>query len=116
MNGQPSAASNGATTSAAGKLALERDRKRIVLRQRNLAVWQDGPRTPSGSLDSNMKKNTGFIKRVRQGLGVDAKAQLLKETATLNLDKYVEELTQAIPEGLSKCTLSKDCVAATEVR
>ncbi|PWN29554.1 ARM repeat-containing protein [Jaminaea rosea] len=97
------------------KLALERDRKRIALRQRNLATWQDGPSPPSGSLDSNMKKNTGFIKRVRQGLGVDAKPQLIKETATLNLDKYVEELTQAIPEGLSKCTLAKDCIAAAEI-
>lgn len=98
------------------KSAGERDRKRLALRARNLEIWHKGPQEPSGSLDSSMKKNTGFIKRVRLGLGVDAKAQLLKECSVLNLDKYVEELTQAIPEGLTKCTLAKDCLAAAEVR
>lgn len=62
-----------------------------------------------------MKKNTGFIKKVRQGLGSEVKAQLIKEASALNLDKYVEELTQAIPDGLAKCTAPKDCIAAAEV-
>lgn len=97
------------------RLALERDKKRIALRLRNLSVWDQGPNEPQGNLDSNLKKNTGYIKRVRQGLGVEAKPQLTKEAASLNLGKYVEELAQAVPEGLAKCTLAKDCLAAAEV-
>lgn len=62
-----------------------------------------------------MKRNTGFIRKVRQGLGLEARAQLIKEAAGLNLEKYVEELASAVPEGLSKCGLAKDCLAAAEV-
>lgn len=102
--------------SSTAKLAAERDKKRIALKAKNLDVWAKGAKLPAGSLDSNMKKNTGFIKKVRQGLTADAKAQLVKEAATLNLDKYVEELVQAVPEGLAKCTTAKDSVAALEVR
>lgn len=98
------------------KPSAERDKKRLALRERNLVTWREGPTTPTVSLDSSMKKNTGFIKRVRQGLGVDTKVQLVKEAATLNLDKYVDELVQAVPEGLSKCIAAKDCMAAAEVR
>lgn len=110
------APATGNAATMALKPSAERDRKRLALREKNLLTWRDGPATPSGSLDSSMKKNTGFIKRVRQGLGVDAKAQLIKEAATLNLDKYVDELVQAVPEGLSKCIAPKDCIAAAEVR
>lgn len=108
-----------ATTSgaapAASKLTVERDKKRLALRATNLEVWEKGAKPPGGSLDSSMKKNTGFIKKVRQGLTADAKVQLLKEAATLNLDKYVEELAQAVPEGLAKCVTAKDSFAALEV-
>lgn len=93
----------------------ERDRKRVNLRNANLEIWQTGPRPPSGSLDSNMKKNTGFIKRIRQSLGVESRDQIIKEIETLNLDKYIDEVVQAVPEGLSKCTTAKDCIAAAEV-
>ena len=100
---------------SSSKLTAEREKRRISLRQSNWDVWQSGPQPPSGPLDSNMKKNTGFIKRVRQSLGVESKEQLIKEVATLNLDKYIDEVIQAIPEGLAKCTSAKDCGAAAEV-
>lgn len=93
----------------------ERDRKRVALRRANLDTWRNGPKPPFGPLDSNMKKNTGFIKRIRQSLGAESKDQLLKEIETLNLDKYTDELTQAVAEGLGKCTGAKDCIAAAEV-
>lgn len=101
---------------AASNWAVERAKKRVALQSANLEVWQDGPSPPCGSLDSNMKKNTGFIKRVRQSLGVESRDSIIKEVATLNLDKYIDEVIQAIPEGLSKCTTAKDCLAAAEVR
>ena len=101
---------------SSSKISADREKDRIALRSSNLEIWLSGPKPPSGSLDSNMKKNTGFIKRIRQSLGVESRDQLIKEVATLNLDKYVDEVVQAIPEGLSKCANAKDFFAAAEVR
>lgn len=112
---EASAAIASAKSAAANAASSERQKQRFVLRERNLQTWEKGPSLPSGPLDSSMKKNTGFVKKVRQGLGADVKVQLIKEAATLNLDKYIEELTQAVPEGLSKCNTAKDCMAAAEV-
>lgn len=97
-------------------ISTDRDRKRIALRRTNIEIWKNGPKPPKGPLDSNMKKNTGFIKRIRQSLGAESKDQLLKEIETLNLDKYIEEIILAVAEGLGKCTGAKDCFAAAEVR
>jgi regulator of nonsense transcripts 2 len=94
----------------------ERDKKRLNLRRANIEIWKNGPKPPTGPLDSNMKKNTGFIKRIRQSLGAESKDQLLKEIETLNLDKYIEEIILAVAEGLGRCTGAKDCIAAAEVR
>ncbi|PWN31703.1 ARM repeat-containing protein [Meira miltonrushii] len=111
------AAAEGSNPNAApstSKLTIEREKKRIAIRSANLQVWQDGPKALKGPLDSNMKKNTAFIKRIRQTLGAETKDQLIKDATSLNLDKYIEEIVQAIPEGLSKCNTSKDCIAAAE--
>jgi hypothetical protein len=115
MADSPSMAAAGPSQVPSTSLA-ERDKKRVALRRANLNIWQNGPKPPSGPLDSNMKKNTGFIKRVRQSLGAESKDQLLKEIETLNLEKYIDELVQAVTEGLGKCTGAKDCIAAAEVR
>ncbi|KAK0554209.1 mRNA decay protein [Tilletia horrida] len=99
----------------AARATQERDRKRAALRASNLETWAQGPSPPSGALDSSLKKNTAFVKRIKQSLGADQKDAALKDIATLNLDKYIEEIVQSIPEGLSKCTSAKDCLAAAEV-
>lgn len=111
-----SAPTEAAAASSSKSAAMERDKKRLSIRQANAQVWREGPRPPKGPLDSNMKKNTGFIKRVKQTLGVESRDHIVKEVATLNLDKYVEEVVQAIPEGLAKCASQKDSFAAAEVR
>ncbi|PWN50734.1 ARM repeat-containing protein [Violaceomyces palustris] len=99
----------------AAAASREKERRRLVLRANNLDTWRSGPSPPRGALDSNLKKNTAFIKKVKQGLGHDSREQLLKELGTLNLDKYLEEIVQAVPEGLTKCITNKDCSAAVEV-
>lgn len=112
-HGMPVPATTHASTS---KLTSERDKKRRDLRSENVQIWTSGPKPPNGPLDSNIKKNTGFIKKVKQTLGVESRDQIVREVATLNLDKYIDEVVQAIPEGLAKCTTAKDCIAAAEVR
>ena len=101
--------------SQATTLYKERDKKRRQLRAANLQAWQKAPPTIPKSLDSNLKKNTTFVKRVKQSIGQDARDQLLKDLPQLNLEKYLQELIQAVPEGLGRCLTAKDCFAATEV-
>ncbi|KAF9114715.1 hypothetical protein BGX27_010025 [Mortierella sp. AM989] len=67
------------------------------------------------NLDSNIKKNTGFIKKCKTGLTADVSAQLLNDIKKLSLEKYISEIVAAILEGLLRCKLSVDVAAAVEV-
>ncbi|CAD6985898.1 unnamed protein product [Tilletia controversa] len=104
-----------ASSAVAVKATQERDKKRAALRAANLDTWASGPSPPTGALDSSLKKNTAFVKRVKQGLGLESRDAALKDIATLNLDKYVEEVVQMVPDGLSRCSSLKDYLAAAEV-
>ncbi|KAF9145512.1 hypothetical protein BGX30_008510 [Mortierella sp. GBA39] len=67
------------------------------------------------NLDSNIKKNTAFIKKCKTGLTADVSSQLLNDIKKLSLEKYISEIVAAILEGLLRCKLSADVAAATEV-
>ncbi|KAF9908195.1 hypothetical protein EC991_010121 [Linnemannia zychae] len=67
------------------------------------------------NLDSNIKKNTAFIKKCKTGLTADVSTQLLNDIKKLSLEKYISEIVAAILEGLLRCKLSADVAAATEV-
>lgn len=93
----------------------ERDRLRVSLLESNAKVWFDGPSPPSGALDASLKRNSTFIKRVRQGNIGDAKEQLLRDIDTLNLGKYLDELVPSLPELLWRSTTVKDRLSAIEL-
>ncbi|KAF8941624.1 hypothetical protein BGZ58_003654 [Dissophora ornata] len=86
------------------------------IRQPNLRAWLEKP-DPSAlkNLDSNIKKNTAFIKKCKAGLTLDVSAQLLNDIKKLSLEKYISEIVAAILEGLLRCKLSADVAAAVEV-
>lgn len=67
------------------------------------------------NLDTTLKKNTAFIKRCKVGLVEDQQATLLKEVATLSLDKYLAEIVADLTEGLTKCKSSADLFTGVEV-
>jgi regulator of nonsense transcripts 2 len=69
----------------------------------------------SGSLDSSLKKNTAFIKRLRASLNADNQSALLKDLSSLSLEKYIPEVVAAASEGLQKCKTGSDILAAVEV-
>jgi len=70
----------------------------------------------SKSLDSSLKRYTAFNKKIRQSVGVENRDQLLKDIETLSLEKYVDELDNAVLEGISRCKSEKDVWSAVEVR
>lgn len=72
------------------------------------------PDTPK-NLDSNIKKNTTFIKKCKTSLGTDMRTQLLNDINKLSLEKYISEIVGSVMEGLLKCKTSVDIAAGVEV-
>ena len=67
------------------------------------------------SLDSSLKKNTAFIKRLRTGITSSALGTLLGEIKTLSLQKYLSEIISATAEGLLKLKTAGEISTAVEV-
>lgn len=95
---------------------MERQRKR-ELRELNIRAW-DGEQDVfpvHGSLDSSMKKNTAFIKRLRTAVNAPSQSQFLHEVRTLSLHKYLSEIISACYEGLCKLKTPADIAAGAEI-
>ncbi|OAL43013.1 ARM repeat-containing protein [Pyrenochaeta sp. DS3sAY3a] len=95
---------------------MERHRKR-ELRELNIRAW-DGEQDVfpvQGSLDSSMKKNTAFIKRLRTAVNAPAQAQFVQEVRTLSLHKYLSEIISACYEGLCKLKTPGEIGAGVEI-
>ncbi|KAF1838878.1 nonsense-mediated mRNA decay factor [Decorospora gaudefroyi] len=94
---------------------MERQRKR-ELREVNIRAWDGEPVfAVQGSLDSSMKKNTAFIKRLRTAVNVPAQAQFLQEIRALSLHKYLSEIISACYEGLCKLKTPGEIAAGVEI-
>lgn len=74
------------------------------------------PDEQNKALESSLKRHTALIKRIRQSIGLDNREQILKDIESLTLEKYIEEIAGAVPEGIVRCKLEKDVWSATEVR
>lgn len=92
----------------------EEDESRSLLRSTNEAAWNNDP-VELKSLDSSLKKNTAFVKKLKTSINKESAAQILKEIKTLSLTKYQSELLLGTQEGLLKCTKSSDINAAIEI-
>ena len=69
----------------------------------------------SPSLDSSLKKNTAFIKRLRTGIASSTLSTFLGEIKTLSLQKYLSEIISATAEGLSKLKTPSEIATAAEI-
>ncbi len=69
----------------------------------------------SQALDSNLKKNTAFIKRLRTAINPAGLSTFLQEVRTLSLHKYLTEVVSACFEGLCKVRIAGDIAAAVEI-
>ena len=95
--------------------SAEREKWRASLREANQHVWLHGPHGSGDNLDASLKRNSAFIKRLKQTNLADAKDALVKEVQLLSLTKYLDELIPSIPEILWKATALKDRYAAIEI-
>ncbi|CAI2187929.1 7012_t:CDS:10, partial [Funneliformis geosporum] len=94
-----------------------KNERRLELRKANLLAWRQGKPDSSAfkNLDSNIKKNTGFIKKCKTQLSAEYQQQLLKDIKTLTLEKYISEVVAAVLEGAQKCKVTADVWVAVEV-
>lgn len=69
----------------------------------------------SKSLDSSLKKNTAFIKRLRTGIASAALSGFLTEVRTLSLQKYISEVISATAEGFSRLKTPGELAAGVEI-
>jgi len=92
-----------------------REKWRADLRDVNVRVWLKGPAPAPASLDSSLRRNSAFIKRLKQPNLAESKDQLLQEIACLNLHKYLDELVPSLPEMLWRNAGVKDRYAAVEI-
>jgi regulator of nonsense transcripts 2 len=67
------------------------------------------------SLDSTLKKNTGFIKRLRTGITAASLPIFLQEIRSVSLHKYLSEIVSACYEGLCKLKSPAEIEAGVEI-
>ncbi|EEH42253.2 uncharacterized protein PADG_07073 [Paracoccidioides brasiliensis Pb18] len=87
------------------------------LRSFNERAWagETGVFPVTKSLDSSLKKNTAFIKRLRTGITPTALPTFLADIRTLSLHKYLSEITSASYEGLSKLKSPGEIATGVEI-
>ena len=69
----------------------------------------------SSSLDSSLRKNTAFIKRLRTAITATTSGTFLQEIASLSLHKYLSEVISASYEGLCKLKTPGEIAAGVEI-
>ncbi|KAI1482505.1 ARM repeat-containing protein [Daldinia eschscholtzii] len=95
---------------------MDRTRKRELL-SLNQRAW-DGELDVlpvSSSLDTSLRKNTAFIKRLRTAITPATLNTFLQDIRTLSLTKYLSEIISACYEGLSKLKTPGEIDAAVEI-
>ncbi|KAF5560577.1 regulator of nonsense transcripts 2, partial [Fusarium napiforme] len=67
------------------------------------------------TLDSSLKKNTAFIKRLRTAITAATLSTFLQEIRTLSLHKYLSEIISACYEGLCRLKSPGEIEASVEI-
>ncbi|KAH8586848.1 armadillo-type protein [Bisporella sp. PMI_857] len=95
---------------------MDRKRKR-ELRDLNSRAWagEKNIYEVNKSLDSSLKKNTAFIKRLRTAVTATTLSTFLQEIRTLSLHKYLSEIISACYEGLCKLKSPGEIDAGVEI-
>lgn len=65
--------------------------------------------------DLSLKKNTGFVKKLRTAFNAEQYKHILKDVETLSLEKYLAEVVNPLFEGTLKVTKNDDILPAAEI-
>ncbi|THG98656.1 hypothetical protein EW026_g3557 [Hermanssonia centrifuga] len=106
------------TGSGAGQINAKLDEE--SMRKAKRASLRDLNARPAGqessrNLDSSLKRHTALTKRMRQSVGTENHDQILKDIESLSLEKYIDEMSGAVVEGVGRCKTEKDVWSAVEI-
>ncbi|EDO14830.1 hypothetical protein Kpol_364p2 [Vanderwaltozyma polyspora DSM 70294] len=92
--------------------------RRLELYELNTKAWVgvDVFLLNAKKLDSSIKRNTGFIKKLKQGITKESMPSLLKDLSEVSLQKYLSEIIVTSNEALTNVgNKNEDIIAAVEV-
>lgn len=89
--------------------------ERVELLEKNKLAWEGNVYVPSGKLDSSLKKNTAFIKKIKLSLNAENYSNVLKDIETLSLEKYLSEILTSLEESILKVSKSEDIMAVMRI-
>lgn len=86
-------------------------------RDLNLRAWdgEEGLFEVRATLDSSLKKNTAFIKKIKTGINRESEKWLLDAVRGTSLEKYMNEVTAAACESFTRVSKQNDIVSAVEL-
>ncbi|KAI6382007.1 hypothetical protein MCOR25_000887 [Pyricularia grisea] len=95
---------------------MDRARKR-ELRALNDRAWtgEKSLIAVNSSLDSSLRKNTSFMKRLRTAISAANLNTFIQEIKTLSLHKYLSEIISACYEGLCRLKTPSEIEAGVEI-
>lgn len=97
-------------------MSEESDNRRLELAELNRrATNGEDVFVTASKLDSSLKKNTAFIKKIKLSINNDQYKTILKDISTLSLEKYLSEIITSVFEGLLKVNKNEDILAAMEI-
>ncbi|KAL8825400.1 MAG: hypothetical protein Q9191_004440 [Dirinaria sp. TL-2023a] len=99
------------------RLADADDPSQGELREINSQAWagENDIFSINTNLDSSLKKNTAFIKRLRTAITATSAPTFLQEIRTLSLQKYLSEIISASYEGLCRLKTPGEVAAGVEI-
>lgn len=90
--------------------------RRLELRDLNKRAWTgELVYKLAAKQDLSLKKNTGFVKKLRTALNSDQYKHVLKDVETLSLEKYLAEIVNPLIEGTMKVSKNDDILPTTEI-
>lgn len=91
------------------------NQERLELLSKNKSAWDGEVYVPPGKLDSALKKNSAFIKKIKISLNAENYATILKDIETLSLEKYLSEVLASLEESILKVSKPDDIMAAVRI-
>ncbi|OBA23231.1 ARM repeat-containing protein [Metschnikowia bicuspidata var. bicuspidata NRRL YB-4993] len=95
-------------------MSLDFASRRAELYRANRSAAEGPAHAMATKLDSSLKKNTSFIKKIK-ALTADTAPAVLADISLLTLEKYLSEITASLAEGLLKLSKNDDINAGVVV-
>lgn len=89
---------------------------RLELNDLNFKAWNgENVLSLPNKLDSSLKKNSAFVRKIKTHLSSDLAPSVIKDIELLTLSKYLTEIIESLYEGLCKVNKASDLEACNQI-